>query len=133
HRVILFDKRGVGLSDRVANLTSVQERLDDIRVVLDAAGSERPVVFGASEGGGLGALFAAVHPERTRALVTFGSTARMLKTTDYPHGIAPVLLDALIVHLREHWGDPKFVEVEAPSMASDAVFVEWLSTYIRMA
>src|ERR671937_3059586 len=77
-RLILFDKRGTGLSDRVPNdrLPTLEERMDDMRAVMDAAGSERAAVFGASEGGNMSVLFAATYPERTRALVTFGIFAK---------------------------------------------------------
>ena len=85
-RLIAFDKRGTGLSDRVppASLPSLEERMDDLRAVMDAAGSQRAAVFGFSEGGNLGVLFAASHPERTRALVPFGTFAKRLRSPDYP-------------------------------------------------
>ena len=85
-RLILFDKRGTGMSDPVPTheLPTLEQRMDDLRAVLDAAGSERAVVFGASEGGNMSMLFAATHPARTNALCTFGSTARRLRTPDYP-------------------------------------------------
>src|SRR5262249_15386704 len=75
-RVILFDKRGTGLSDRVANLPALDERMDDVRAVMDAVGVERAAQFGISEGGSLAALFAASHPERTQSLILYGAFAR---------------------------------------------------------
>jgi pimeloyl-ACP methyl ester carboxylesterase len=85
-RLILFDKRGTGLSDRVSNdrLPTLEERMDDVRAVLEATGSERAAVFGASEGGNLSVLFAATYPERVRALVLLAVYAKRLRTPDYP-------------------------------------------------
>src|SRR5690242_13097423 len=75
-RVILFDKRGTGMSDRVADVPNLEERMDDIRAVMDAAGSERAALLGVSEGGPMCALFAATYPQRTRALILCGTFAR---------------------------------------------------------
>ena len=85
-RLIMFDKRGTGLSDRVSNdkLPTLEERIDDLRAVMDAIGSERAAVFGFSEGGNLSALFAATYPERTTALVMFGTFAKRIWSPDYP-------------------------------------------------
>src|SRR5919201_731512 len=85
-RLILFDKRGTGMSDPVAasNLPSLEQRMDDVRAVMDDVGSDRAAIFGASEGGNMSMLFAATHPDRTTALCTFGSTARRIRSPDYP-------------------------------------------------
>ena len=85
-RLILFDKRGTGMSDPVptTELPSLEERMDDVRAVMDAVSSERAAIFGASEGGSMSMLFAAAYPERTVALCTFGSTARRIRTEEYP-------------------------------------------------
>jgi len=85
-RLILFDKRGTGLSDPVpeSRLPTLEERMDDVRAVMDAAGSERAALFGFSEGGNLSVLFSATYPERTVALATFGIFAKRLRTPDYP-------------------------------------------------
>src|SRR5881409_1703690 len=85
-RLILFDKRGTGMSDRVSNdrLPTLEERMDDVRAVLDAAGCERAALVGHSEGGNMSLLFAATYPERARALVLFGVYARRIRTEDYP-------------------------------------------------
>ena len=85
-RLILFDKRGTGLSDRVLGIASLEERMDDVRAVMDAVGSERAVVVGVSEGGPMCALFAATHPDRTQALITLGAYARRNWAPDYPIG-----------------------------------------------
>jgi pimeloyl-ACP methyl ester carboxylesterase len=83
-RVILFDKRGTGLSDRVADLPGLDDRMDDFRAVLDAAESKRAALLGTCEGGALSALFAATYPQRTRALILANSFARATATADYP-------------------------------------------------
>jgi pimeloyl-ACP methyl ester carboxylesterase len=75
-RLILFDKRGTGLSDRVADLPSLEVRMDDVRAVMDAVGSQHAALFGSSEGGPMCALFAATHPDRATALIMHGSYAR---------------------------------------------------------
>jgi pimeloyl-ACP methyl ester carboxylesterase len=84
-RLILFDKRGTGLSDRVAGIANLEERMDDVRAVMDAAGSQHAALFGGSEGGPMSLLFAATYPQRVRALVLYGSYARhpLLTLEDY--------------------------------------------------
>lgn len=103
-RVITFDKRGTGLSDRIADAPSYEQRMDDIMAVMDAAGSERAALFGISEGGPLGAMFAASHPERTLALVTFGAFARVAAAPDYPIGLERDVLEQRAAALVESWG-----------------------------
>ncbi|MEO5986597.1 MAG: adenylate/guanylate cyclase domain-containing protein [Candidatus Limnocylindria bacterium] len=104
-RLIRFDKRGTGLSDRDVGLPDLETRMDDVRAVMDAAGSARAALFGYSEGGPMSALFAATYPERTRALVIYGSYARRLQTEDYPW--APTLEErqATADELERHWGE----------------------------
>ena len=85
-RLILFDKRGTGLSDPVAGPALLEERVDDLRAVMDAAESERAALLGVSEGGSMAMLFAAQHPERTRALVLYGAIPRFTAAADYPAG-----------------------------------------------
>ncbi len=103
-RLVYFDKRGVGLSDRSLGLGTTEERMDDLRAVLDAAGVERATVIGLSEGGPLALLFAAAYPERTRSLVLWGTTARFLWSEDYPDGFDPALGAALVEKIEERWG-----------------------------
>lgn len=103
-RLVYFDKRGVGLSDRSLGLGTTEERMDDLRAVLDAAGVERATVIGLSEGGPLALLFAAAYPERTRSLVLWGTTARFLWSDDYPDGFDPALGAALVEKIEERWG-----------------------------
>src|SRR5271154_3707502 len=95
-RVVLFDKRGTGLSDRVANLPVMDERMDDVRAVMDAVGIERASLFGLSEGGSLAALFAASHPERTQSLILYGAFARFFHWHPTDEGF-----DALIQYIDE--------------------------------
>src|SRR4030095_2723919 len=88
-RLILFDKRGTGLSDPVMHLPTLEQRMDDRRAVLDAVGSRRAVLLGYSEGGPMCSLFAATHPAQTEALVMIGTYARRLRSADYPWGPTP--------------------------------------------
>jgi class 3 adenylate cyclase len=102
-RVIRFDKRGTGLSDRPLKVATLEERADDIRAVMDAAGSERAVLFGASEGASLALLFAATSPERTRSVLVWGGMARWFQTDDFPWGLTEDEYDRLIADCRENW------------------------------
>src|SRR3954467_9876885 len=95
-RLIVFDKRGTGMSDPVPNPPSMDERMEDIGAVMDAVGSERAAMFGISEGGTLSLLFSATHPERTQALVMYGSWARRLAGPDYPYGPSAEQLEEVV-------------------------------------
>ena len=134
-RVILFDKRGTGLSDRVpiAELPTLEARMDDVRAVMEAAGSQRAVICGISEGGPMSALFAATHPHRTLALVMIGTYARRIRTADYPWGISQEAADHFLEDIARDWGGPVGLNVRAPSMVNDAAFCDWWATYLRMA
>src|SRR5215471_7167339 len=105
-RLILFDKRGTGLSDRVpdAQLPTHEERMDDLRAVMDAAGSERAAIFGFSEGGSLAILFAAMYPQRTNALGTFGSFAKRIWSPDYHWAPTPEAREREYAVLSREWG-----------------------------
>jgi class 3 adenylate cyclase len=102
-RLIMFDKRGTGLSDRVA-VATLEERMDDLRAVMDAAGSQRAAVFGSSEGGALSILFTATYPERVSALVLYGAYPRMAWAPDYPDGIPEEIHALTVQHFEENWG-----------------------------
>src|SRR5713226_8354059 len=104
-RVIVFDKRGTGLSDRVPieRLPTLEQRMDDVRAVMDAAGSRRAAVFGASEGGNMSMLFAATYPDRTTALVTFGVYAKRIWSEDYPWAPRPDVRAAEIESVEREW------------------------------
>jgi class 3 adenylate cyclase len=109
-RLILFDKRGTGLSDRVSvrDMPTLEERIDDVRAVMDAVGSESAFVLGISEGGPMSLLFAASHPERARGLVLYGSFPRITRSDDYPWGFAPDQVEPLLALAERTWGEGTF-------------------------
>ncbi|MGH3115911.1 MAG: alpha/beta fold hydrolase [Gaiellales bacterium] len=131
-RVIHFDKRGSGLSDRVATLPALEERMDDVRTVLDAVGSEHAAIFGLSEGGAMSILFAATYPERTSALILYGATAKLIADDDHPWGAPPEAVDATVDMVAALWGTGATAEIYAPSMAEDRGFREWWSRFERL-
>jgi pimeloyl-ACP methyl ester carboxylesterase len=133
-RLIVFDKRGTGLSDRVpvSALPTLEERMDDVRAVMEAVGSESAVIMGVSEGGPLSALFAATYPERTRALVMIGSYAKRQRGRGYPWGPTEEERERFLEEMRSGWGGPIGIAVRAPSLAHDPQFREWWATYLRM-
>ena len=131
-RLILFDKRGTGLSDRVWGIASLEERMDDVRAVMDAVGVERAAVVGVSEGGPMCALFAATHPDRTLALVTLGAYARRNWAPDYPIGRRPEQ-DGWLRPTAEQWGRyaaERFLTERAPSVSRDEAAIDWYASYL---
>jgi class 3 adenylate cyclase len=132
-RLIVFDKRGTGLSDRVppAQLPSLEERMDDLRAVMDAAGSERAAIFGFSEGGNLSTLFAASHPERTRALLLFGTFAKRLRSPDYPWAPTVEQRQQFYEDVERDWGRGIDLSQYVPSKLNDQAFLDRLNTYFR--
>lgn len=134
-RLILFDKRGTGLSDRVprSELPSLEERMDDVIAVLDAVGSERAAVMGHSEGGNLAVLYAATHPERVVALVTTGIFAYRKWAPDYPWAETAEERERYIEGLEDNWGADGDIRRIAPSAAADPVFTKRLATYFRQS
>jgi len=133
-RVILFDKRGTGLSDRVPvnELPTLEQRMDDVRAVMDAVGSERAALCGISEGGPMSALFAATYPEKTNALVMIGTYAKRIWSPDYPWAPTAEQREHFFAEMQEQWGGPVGIEERAPSVANDPLFREWWATYLRM-
>ena len=125
-RVVLFDKRGTGLSDRVAHLPHMDERMDDLRAVMDAVGIERASLLGVSEGGSLAALFAASHPERIQSLVLLGSFAQFRRTT------TDEAFDRMIRYMDDAWGTRKILRAFAPSKADDAALKQWWGKFERL-
>jgi class 3 adenylate cyclase len=126
-RLILFDKRGMGMSDRVPGATTLEERMDDIRAIMDAAGSERAAIMGESEGGPLAMLFAAAHPERTVALVLQGAEVREKTDDDWPYGEnTPESFEAVLATLPERWGRGRGIDDLAPSIAGQEWAYAWL-------
>ena len=133
-RLILFDKRGTGLSDRVPidELPTLEERMDDVVAVLDAVGSERTALFSHSEGGNLAALFAATFPQRTIALVTAGIFAKRIWSPDYPWAPTPEARAAEIEDLERNWPLTNVAHL-APTAARDESFGRRLATYFRQS
>jgi pimeloyl-ACP methyl ester carboxylesterase len=119
-RLVRFDKRGTGLSDRPIGAATLEERTDDIRAVMDAAGLERAVVFGGSEGGQMACMFAAQYPERTTALVTWGAMARWRWTPDHPWGLTDEENEELLVELERNWPNEWYVRGPGAGMGPDA-------------
>lgn len=133
-RLILFDKRGTGLSDRVPlnELPTLEQRMDDVRAVMEAVGSERAVLMGVSEGGPMCSLFAATYPEKTTALVMIGTYAKRIQDKDYPWAPTAEQREAFFELMQRDWGQPVGIEERAPSMANDESFRNWWATYLRM-
>jgi pimeloyl-ACP methyl ester carboxylesterase len=126
-RVITFDKRGTGLSDRVKDLPSHEQRMDDLRVVLDACGSKQAILIGSSEGGALAMLHAATYPERVRGLVLCGAFARMTRAPDYPYGYAVEDMEKLKSYIRGGWGKGASLRAITPTELGDPEFVDWVA------
>jgi class 3 adenylate cyclase len=117
-RVIVFDKRGQGLSDRVAEQT-LEERIGDVRAVMDAAGSRLATVYGWSEGGSICLMFAATYPERTSALVLYGSYASVKDS------VSPEVFERFLAGLEAHWGEGRLFAVNAPSRRNDQAMIQY--------
>lgn len=132
-RLIMFDKRGTGMSDRVKDSTSLEERIDDLRAVMDAAGSRRAVLFGTSEGGPMCTLFAATRPDRVSGLVLHASFARQLHAPDYPWGRSEAFLDSVVDNIRNHWGEAFDLARRIPSRAHDEAFRERWARRMRLS
>lgn len=132
-RLILFDKRGTGLSDRSADLPNLETRMDDVRAVMDAIGSEHAALCGYSEGGVMCALFAATHPTRTSALIMIGSYARMHPTPDYPWGRPLQAQEQWLDIIQRDWGGPVGLDLRAPSVAHDERVRHWWARFLRMS
>ena len=131
-RLILFDKRGTGLSDRLVKLPTLEQRMDDVRAVMDAVGSEKAVLCGISEGGPMCSLFAATYPERTTGLVMIGTYAKRIWDPEYPWAPTAEQREKFFEEIEEKWGGPVGIYDRAPSMAHDPRFREWWATYLRM-
>jgi class 3 adenylate cyclase len=132
-RLILFDKRGTGLSDRVTDMPSLEVRMDDVRAVMDTVGSERAALLGTSEGGPMCALFSATYPLRTSALIMHGSYPRRTRAADYPWGPTDEESRSWIDQMQRDWGGPVGLDERAPSVAGDKQFRQWWARYLRMS
>lgn len=133
-RLILLDRRGTGLSDRVNELPTLEQRMDDVRAVMDAAGTERAALFGLSEGGPMCLMFAATYPARTSALVLYGTFARMLRAPDYPIGLPAEMFRVFSERIEESWGTGAIsADYFAPSLAHDEAFRRSWARFERLA
>ena len=130
-RLIRFDKRGTGLSDRPGGLPDLETRMDDVRAVMDAVGSKRAILFGYSEGGPMAILFAATYPERTAALVLYGSFSRRLYSSNYPWGKTPEARAAYAAQVESDWGWEADMRQIYPS--ADANLARWWRERARAA
>jgi class 3 adenylate cyclase len=119
-RTVRFDKRGTGLSDRPTKAATLEERSDDIRAVMDAVGLEKAVIYGGSEGGQMACMFAALYPERTTALVTWGTMARFVQADGHPWGITAAENAELLVELERNWPSEWYVRGPGAGMGADA-------------
>jgi class 3 adenylate cyclase len=131
-RVIRFDKRGTGLSDRSVGLPDLETRMDDVRAVMDAVGSERAALYGASEGGPMAILFAATYPERVRALVLYGTYAKRANPDDdYPWCVSWSEREAYAAEVERDWGLTADISRMAPGV--DATMTQWWNEWARAA
>ena len=131
-RLIRFDKRGTGMSDRVS-VATLEERMDDVRAVMDAAGSTRAAMFGVSEGGPMSLLFAATYPERTTALVLYAAFAKRLWSDDYPIGVPTLDREAYLRLIEQQWSGDADISIVAPSFGHDPNFREAFTRARRMS
>jgi pimeloyl-ACP methyl ester carboxylesterase len=133
-RLILLDRRGTGLSDRVSELPSLEQRMDDVRAVMDAAGVEQAALFGLSEGGPMCWTFAATYPSRTSALALYGTFARMTRALDYPIGLPSHLMEQFLDLAETSWGTGSVsADFFAPSVAHDEAFRQSWARFERLA
>ena len=132
-RLILFDKRGTGLSDPVPldRLPTLEQRMEDVHAVLDAVSSKKAALYGISEGGPMCALFAATYPERTSALVMSGCYAKWIKDKDYPWAPTRAEHEAAFDAYERNWGTPIGIKTMAPSVANDESCRNWWARVLR--
>ncbi|MBS0386005.1 MAG: alpha/beta hydrolase, partial [Proteobacteria bacterium] len=119
-RLIRFDKRGTGLSDRPTEMATLEQRTDDIRAVMDAAGIERAHLFGGSEGGSMASMFAAMHPDRVQSLIIWGAQAKWLNTPDHPWGQTREEHEAMLEMIHEGWPTIEYVVGPGAGLGPDA-------------
>lgn len=131
-RVIRFDKRGTGLSDRAVAVPTLDDRMDDVRAVLDAVGCERAALFGENDGGPMCMLFAATYPERTHSLALYATFARHVAAPDYPWPLPREEREQNVRRIVEKWGDPQVLDFMAPSLREDPQFQQWRATDLRL-
>ena len=132
-RLIIFDKRGCGMSDRVHPLPTLEQRMDDVRAVMDAAGSKKAALIGISEGGVMSALFAATYPERTAGLIIDGSYPSRLRRPGFPWGITEEQFERTIAGVPETWGKVINMEGYATSQVGNPEVARWWATFTQMS
>lgn len=134
-RLILFDKRGTGLSDRTSQIFTLEQRMEDVRAVMDTVGCERAALFGISEGGPMSILFAGTYPARTTALVMYGAYAKRAWAEDHPFGWRDEEWAAFFANVESHWGTPRGLDLDvwAPSIARDERARGEMAAYLRAA
>jgi pimeloyl-ACP methyl ester carboxylesterase len=134
-RLVMFDKRGTGMSDRTSQIFTHEQRMEDVQAVMEAVGLKRAALFGISEGGPMSILFAASHPERISSLVVCGSYAKHSWAEDYPFGWSEERWNAVLSNMERNWGTPKGVELAmwAPSIADDPERAAQSAAYFRAA
>jgi len=136
-RLILLDKRGTGLSDRVTDAATLEERMEDVHAVLDAVGSRQAALLGASDGGAMAALFAATYPERTRALILYASIAAAAHSDEHPWAPTAEQRAEMLELIEKGWGSREFamtfLAIEAPSVAADERLQDWWMRFLRLA
>ena len=131
-RLLLFDMRGVGLSDRGTEPPVLELQRDDVEAVMDAAGSEEAIVFGGARAASMALLFAATHPNRTRALILYAPVAKTVSTPDFPHGNAPEVQEEFFERFQREVGTGQNLALQGPSVAHDETFVEWWARFERL-
>ncbi len=129
-RIIIFDKRGQGMSDRFEGAPTLEERMDDLNAVMQAAGSERAVLFASSEGGAMAALFTATYPAMVERLVLFATMPRFTRASDYPQRPS---LERMLQVVADTWGTPRSAPLFAPGRANDAAWCEAMARYQRQS
>ena len=132
-RLIMLDRRGTGLSDRVADLPSLEQRMDDVRAVMDAAGSERATLFGISEGGPMCLLFAATYPERTSGLILYGTLVRGIAAGDLPGWRTEDEIASFLDQIEAQWGSGISLRLFGPSLAHDEGMLRSWARFERLA
>jgi class 3 adenylate cyclase len=134
-RLIVFDKRGTGMSDRVAGPVVLEDTMQDVLAILDETGAQRPAVYGEGEGAALSALFAATHPERTRALIMYAPLVKGTRTDDFPWALAPEIQGMFLEQVPAAWGSEPIasmmVSMLAPSLAGDERFLQFMARALR--
>jgi class 3 adenylate cyclase len=130
-RIVVYDKRGQGLSDRPPQPPTLEQSMEDARAVLDAAGFDRAALYAVSEGGPTAALLAATYPDRVSRVAMYGTWARMIEGPDYPQGMPLEAFERFIARVRHDWGGPVALSIWAPSIAGDAQMQRWWAKLLR--